>query len=70
MADKDDAASGWTPDIEQALDALIEKTLKDAGDLSPDTIPHRLKQALKGYASGEVDIDDYINRALEKRKKT
>jgi hypothetical protein len=58
----------WTPDTEEAAKKLIRETIAAAGSLDPATIPHRVKERLKGQATGDLDVDDYIRRALAEQK--
>lgn len=53
---------------ETALKALIRATIAGAGSLAPDAIPHRIKEQLKGQATGDVDIDRLIRDALAEQK--
>ena len=53
---------------EKALKALIRETIAASGGLSPDAIPHRVKERLKGQAVGDVDIDRLIREAIVEQK--
>lgn len=55
---------------ERALKALIRETIANAGPVSPDSIPHRVKERLKGQAVGDLDLDALIREALAEQKKT
>lgn len=57
-------------DQEKALKALIRETLTASGGLSPDAIPHRVKERLKGQAIGEADLDRLIREAIAEQKKS
>ena len=46
MADK----PVWSPDKEEALKALIRQTIDAAGTSDPASLPHRVKERLKGRA--------------------
>ena len=72
MNDKSpDRPSEWEPDDEEALKALIRKTIKSAGAIDPAAIPSRVKERLRGQATGDLDVDAYIAEALaEKSKKS
>lgn len=65
MADK----KGWTPDKEEALKALIRQTIAAAGEGDPASIPHRVRERLKGQATGDLDVEAYIREALEEEKR-
>ncbi len=54
---------------EKALKTLIRETLAASGALSPDAIPHRVKERLKGQALGEADLDMLIREVLAEQKK-
>ena len=64
MADK---KSTWKPD-EAALKALIRETLLAAGPLDPNALPHKVKERLRGHATGELDVDAYIKEVLAETK--
>jgi hypothetical protein len=66
MADK---KSDWKPDDEEALKALIRETLIAAGPVDPGVIPHRVKERLRGHATGDLDIDAYIKEVLAETAK-
>lgn len=65
MAEK----SGWSPDKEAALKALIRQTIDAAGMADADSLPHRVKQRLKGQATGDLDVDAYVKEVLRERKR-
>ena len=67
MADK---KSDWKPDDEEALKALIRDTIKAAGPLPPDAFPSRVKERLKGRATGDLDVEAYIKEILAETKKS
>jgi len=54
-------------DKERAVKALIRQTVASAGGLAPDQIPHRVKERLKGQATGDIDVDALIREALKDR---
>lgn len=53
---------------EAALKALIRSTIAGAGSLAPDAIPHRVKEQLKGQATGNVDLDRLIREAIAEQR--
>ncbi len=55
---------------EKALKALIRETIAASGGLSPDAVPHRVKERLKGQAIGEADLDRLIREAIAEQKKS
>lgn len=57
--------SQWEPDKSAALKALIRQTIESAGDIKPDALPHRIKDRLKDFAAGDVDLDQYIRDVLD-----
>ncbi len=63
-----DKKSTWKPDDEEALKALIRETLLAAGPLDPNTLPHKVKERLRGHATGELDVDAYIKEVLAETK--
>lgn len=54
----------WDQAEEEALKALIRDTIKAAGPIDPAALPHRIKERLKGQATGDVDLDALIKEAL------
>lgn len=65
-----DQSSDWKPSDEEALKALIRKTIRSAGELDPAAIPSRVKERLRGRATGDLDVDEYIREALADAGKT
>ncbi|HXI85842.1 MAG TPA: hypothetical protein VNH64_00175 [Parvularculaceae bacterium] len=65
MAEKQD----WTPEMEKALKALIRRTIDQAGADDPASLPHRVKQRLKGRATGDLDVEAYVKEVLTERKR-
>ena len=59
-----DKPSDWKPDDDEALKALIRKTIKSAGEIDPAAIPSKVRERLKGQATGDLDVDAYIAEAL------
>lgn len=59
----------WSPDKEAALKALIRQTIDAAGAADADSLPHRVKQRLKGQATGDLDVDAYVKEVLKERKR-
>ena len=64
-----DKPSDWKPDDEEALKALIRKTIRSAGEIDPAAIPSKVKERLRGRATGDVDVDSYIREVLADVKK-
>ena len=64
-----DKPSAWKPDDDEALKALIRKTIKSAGEIDPAAIPSKVKARLKGQATGDLDVDAYIAEALAEAAK-
>ncbi|MFZ5617001.1 MAG: hypothetical protein ACOZAA_06745 [Pseudomonadota bacterium] len=54
---------------EEALKALIRETVASAGAIAPDEIPHKVKERIKGQATGDLDVDAYIREAVKARAK-
>lgn len=70
MADK---KSDWKPkgrDEVEALKALIRATVMNAGPMDPATLPSKVKERIRGRATGDLDVDAYIREVIaETRKK-
>jgi hypothetical protein len=56
-------------DKAKALDKLMKQTIRSAGAVAPDEIPHRTKDRLRGVASGEMHVDDYVKELKKPKKK-
>ncbi len=54
---------------EEALRKLIRDTVNAAGAVAPDEIPHKVKERLKGQATGDLDVDAYVKEVLKARQK-
>ena len=57
----------WKPDKDEALKALIRKTINAAGPLDPAALPHHVRSRLKDQVKGDVDLDRLIDEALKDR---
>ncbi|MCB2112776.1 MAG: hypothetical protein R3C42_04525 [Parvularculaceae bacterium] len=55
---------------EEALKALIRETVESAGGIAPGDIPHKVKERIKGHATGDLDVDAYIREAMKSRKRS
>ena len=66
MADKE---TDWKPDDAEALKALIRATIAAAGPIDPGAIPSRVKERLRGHATGDLDVDAYIKEVLAETKR-
>ena len=65
MTDK----TGWSPDKEEAVKKLIRQTIASAGDEDPAALPHRVRERLKGQATGDIDVDAYVREVLRDKRK-
>ncbi len=54
---------------EEALKKLIRETVASAGAIAPDDLPHKVKERIRGQATGELDVDAYINDAIKAQRK-
>jgi hypothetical protein len=59
----------WTPDQEKALKALIRETIDAAVKTDPASVPHRVKERIKGQATGDLDIDAYVAEVMKERRR-
>ena len=59
----------WSPDKDAALKALIRETVKGAGAMSADAIPHQIKEQIRAHASGDIDVEAYVAKVLAEIKK-
>ncbi len=62
------AKKSWTPDKEEAAKKIIRETIDAAGTQDPASIPHRVKERLRGQATGDLDVDDYIRRVVAEQR--
>lgn len=65
MAEK----TSWTPDKEEALKSLIRATIEAAGPIDPASIPHLVKEKLRGQATGDLDVEAYAREVLKELRK-
>jgi len=54
----------WTPDRREALKAIIRDTIRSAGEMAPDQLPHHIRQRLKDQVDGTADMDRIIADVL------
>jgi hypothetical protein len=67
MADK---KSDWKPEFDDtALKELIRATIKAGGPIDPAMLPSRVRERIKGRATGSLDIDAYIKEVLAETAK-
>lgn len=60
----------WQPELsEEALKSLIRATVMNTGSQNPDELPFKIKERLKGQATGDLDVDAYIREILAETKK-
>lgn len=64
-----DKPSDWKPDDDEALKALIRKTIKSAGEIDPAAIPSKVRERLKGQATGDLDVDAFVQEIIREQKK-
>ena len=60
--------SDWKPDSDEALKQLIRDTIKAGGPIDPHTLPSKIRERLKGRATGDLDVDAYIREVLTETK--
>lgn len=58
----------WTPDREAAVKAVIRDTVKAAGDIPPDQLPHHVRQRVRDQVAGTADLDALIASILAEEK--
>lgn len=54
---------------EEAIKRLIRDTVESVGAIAPGDIPHKVKERLRGQATGDLDIDACIREAIKARKR-
>jgi hypothetical protein len=59
----------WSAEKEEATKKLVRDAIRAVGADDPATIPHRVKERLKGQATGALDVDAYVKEVLAERKK-
>lgn len=65
-----DKKPDWTPELdEDALKALIRATVMNAGPVDPSLIPSKVRERIKGRATGDLDVDAYIAEIVQETKK-
>lgn len=59
----------WEPDFdEDALKAIIRATVMNAGPIEPDALPSKVRERIKGRATGDLDVEAYIQEVLREAK--
>ena len=54
---------------EEAIKALIRAAVAAAGPMDAATLPSRVKARLKGQATGDLDVDGYIQELMAEIKR-
>lgn len=66
----DKVKKDWDPQYdEDALKALIRATVMNAGPIEPDLLPSKVRERIKGRATGDLDVDSYIRQILRETGK-
>lgn len=52
-----------------AIRRLIEATVVASGEPDPSTLPHQIRQKLEGRATGDIDLEQYIQQVLQEMKR-
>ena len=55
-------------DPAEAIKAIIRATVSAAGEPDPATLPHLVRAQLEGHASGDVDVDAYVEQVLKEMR--
>jgi hypothetical protein len=64
--DKPDA-----PQLDKAaLRRIIEATVSASGEPDPSVLPHVIRQRLEGQATGNIDVDAYIEEVMRDMKRS
>ncbi len=64
-----DKKSNWKPDLdEDALKELIRATIASAGSTDPSELPSKVRDRIKGRATGDLDVDAYVKQVLRETK--
>lgn len=58
------------PDKEDAIRKLIQQTVASMGDVSPERLPHLLRERLKGQIDGDLDLHRYLQDVEAERQRT
>ena len=56
----------WQPEDDEALKELIRETIKAAGPLGPDAIPHKVRERLRVYHEQTEPLVEYYQAAADK----
>lgn len=60
----------WKPDLdEDALKDLIRATIDGAGPIDPAALPSKIRERIKGRATGDLDVDAFIEQVIKETKK-
>jgi hypothetical protein len=52
----------------EALRRIIEATVSAAGEPDPSVLPHMIRQRLEGQATGDLDVDAYIEEVMREMR--
>ena len=59
----------WTPELdEDALKELIRATIASAGSTDPSELPSKIRERIKGRATGDLDVDAYVKQVIRETK--
>lgn len=65
-----DKKPDWKPEFdEDALKSLIRATVMNAGPIDPSLLPSKVRERIKDRATGDLDVDAYIQEVLKETKK-
>ncbi|MCQ8184326.1 hypothetical protein [Parvularcula maris] len=68
MADQENPSA---PQLDKAaLRRIIEATVSAAGEPDPSVLPHMIRQRLEGQATGDLDVDAYIEEVMRDIKRS
>ena len=56
-------------DPAEAIKAIIRATVSASGEPDPETLPHLIRQQLEGHASGDIDVDAYVEEVLAEMRR-
>ncbi|WP_031550869.1 hypothetical protein [Parvularcula oceani] len=52
----------------EAIRNVIRATVSASGEPDPETLPHLVRERLKGTDTGDMDIDAYVSEVLEEMR--
>lgn len=67
--ERERAREGGEADPAEAIRNVIRATVSASGEPDPETLPHLVREQLKGHETGDVDVDAYVREVMAELRK-